>query len=57
MFTNLTIAILVAISATAWSYAKAQRQTGGNTTTAIISASVVGVLALIATWILLSVLA
>lgn len=56
MFTNLTIAVLVGISATAWAYAKANRSTGGNTSTALISAVIVGGLSLLATWILLSIL-
>lgn len=57
---NVLIAFLVSISATAWIYNKFMRSTGGNTKNAVISAAVAGVaififmllvLMLIASWL------
>lgn len=38
MFSNLTIAFLVAVSAGAWVYSKMQLQTGGNTPNSLVVA-------------------
>ena len=40
---NVLIAFLVSISATAWIYNKFMRSTGGNTKNAVISAAVAGI--------------
>jgi hypothetical protein len=51
MFSNVTIALLVSVSAAAWIYAKTQRSTGNNTQTSLtvagISAGILFILTLI----------
>lgn len=42
MFSNVLIAFLVSVGATAWIYNKFMRSTGGNTKNSVVSAAVAG---------------
>ena len=56
MFSNFTIGLLFGIGAGGWVFARLHRSSGGNTRSAAIGASVVGLLSLVAITILLGVI-
>jgi len=56
MFSNTTIALLVALSAAAWIYSKMMRSTGSNTQSSLTTAGISGVVVFIILLILLSIL-
>lgn len=56
MLSAVVVSFLVGVSVTAWSFARANRSTGGNTQTAITAAAVAGGLAFLATLIMLNIL-
>jgi hypothetical protein len=47
MFSSVTIGILVALSAVAWTYTKVQRRTGNNTKNSVIVSGMAGLFAFI----------
>lgn len=53
---NFLVALIGAIGAGAWAYSKANRRTGGNTTSALLVGGVAGIFAFIVFISLLSVL-
>lgn len=50
MFSNATVALLVAIGFSGWVYAKIQKQTGNNTQTSLIVAGLSAGLVFLVVW-------
>lgn len=56
MFSNWFVSLIMAVGIGGWTYAKSSRRSGGNSQTALIAGSAVGILVFIVSLTLLAVL-